>query len=111
MQERSISRWLLACSLEVADAWSLEVADAWSLKVAEAWLTTSEDLFRFARVSAWSRTRAGSLWLGRWMSSEGLVLVFKVPARDNIWEFEKFLPVGVTGSLLALFFLSLEGIL
>jgi len=61
-------------------------------------LTTSEDLFLFARVRAWSRTRAGSLWLGRWMSSDGLVLVFKVP-------------VGVTGSLLALFFLSLEGIL
>ena len=50
--------------------------------MAEAWLTTSEDLFLFARVRAWSRTRAGSLWLGRWMSSDGLMLVFKVPAGE-----------------------------
>ena len=67
----------------MVDVWSLELADVWSLEVAEAWLTTSEDLFRFARVSAWSRTRAGSLWLGRWMSSDGLVLVFKVPVSDT----------------------------
>ena len=66
----------------MVDVWSLGVVDAWSLEVADVRLTTSEDLFRFARVSAWSRTRAGSLWLGRWMSSDGLVLVFKVPVSD-----------------------------
>ena len=55
------------------------------------------------------------------MSSDGLMLVFKVPESDmdvkikaeaNIFsEVYNRLPVGVTGSLLALFFLSLEGIL
>ena len=41
------------------------------------------DVRQLCQVRAWSLTRAGNLWLGLSMSSDGLTVVFKVPARET----------------------------
>ena len=41
------------------------------------------DVRQLCQVRAWSLTRAGNLWLGLSMSSDGLTVVFKVPARGT----------------------------